>query len=126
MKQNNFEINQYRIRFGYYCSDERHGNNGAFVIPFRSYKLTVIDSDGAGWDHVSVSLKNRCPNWEEMCFIKDLFFYDNETVIQYHPKKSEYINCCENCLHLWRKQAHDYELPPQWMIAPKDLTTDKE
>ena len=35
--------------------------------------LRVLFSDGLGWDHVSVSLADRCPTWAEMCFIKDLF-----------------------------------------------------
>lgn len=90
MIKDNKEIEKYRIEHPYdvYAT----GNNGAFIIPFRTVKLTVIASDGFGWDHVSVSLPNRCPNWPEMCFIKDLFFKEDETVIQFHPKKSSYKN----------------------------------
>ena len=29
------------------------GNNGAFMIPFESFTLRVIASDGMGWEHVS-------------------------------------------------------------------------
>ena len=49
--------------------------------------LAVIANaaDADGWDHVSISLKNRCPNWTEMCFVKDLFFEPEETVMQLHP-----------------------------------------
>ena len=39
------------------------------------------------WEHVSVSLPDRCPTWEEMCFIKDLFWNSDECVVQYHPPK---------------------------------------
>lgn len=37
---------------------------GAFSIPYRSVILFVVVSNGKfdGWEHVSVSLKNRCPN----------------------------------------------------------------
>ena len=83
----------YRITEGNFKSDQRFGNNGAFPIMFESYRLFIIASDGAGWEHVSVSLKNRCPNWKEMCFIKDTFWGEEDCVIQYHPPKSEYINC---------------------------------
>jgi len=57
-----------------------------------------------GWEHVSFSPSNysKMPSWEEMCELKDLFWDDEEEVIQIHPKKSEYVNIRENCLHLWR------------------------
>jgi len=53
------------------------------------------------WEHVSVSLPDRCPTWDEMCFIKSIFWDDDETVVQYHPPKSDYVNVAKNCLHLW-------------------------
>jgi hypothetical protein len=54
-------------------------------IPYQSFNLRVIASDGKGWEHISVSLPNRCPNWREMCFIKSLFWDEEDVVIQYHP-----------------------------------------
>jgi len=91
---------------------------GAFLIPYRSVHLKVMACDGkeTGWDHVSVSLPNRCPNWEEMCFIKSLFFGEDETVIQFHPKASEYVNVHPHCLHLWKKFGVDAELPPRSFV----------
>jgi len=110
MKENNQEINKYRLR---QYSLDKDGNNGAFRVPYLGrYYLQIIVSDGLDWDHVSVSLPNRCPTWEEMSFIKDLFFDENETVVQFHPKKSEYVNNHPFCLHLWRKQEQEHELPP--------------
>lgn len=49
---------------------------GAFSIPspIDGAPLMVIASQGAGWDHVSVSRVNRCPNWPEMEKIRRLFF----------------------------------------------------
>src|SRR5580658_4748259 len=44
------------------------------------------------FEHVSVSLAHRCPTWEEMCKIKDLFWDDEDVVVQFHPAKSEYVN----------------------------------
>jgi len=91
---------------------------GLFHIPFRSATLKVICCDGreTGWDHVSVSLPNRVPNWEEMCFVKDLFFDEGETVVQFHPKASEYVNNCGTCLHLWRPVSREVELPPRILV----------
>ena len=112
-------LEELRIRKGPFGSDKSNGCNGAFEIPYESFILRVIISDGYGWDHVSVSLPHRTPNWKEMCFIKQLFFGKDETVIQYHPKESEYINCHPYCLHLWKKQGQEYELPPSFMIGPR-------
>lgn len=54
------------------------------------------------FEHVSVSLAHRCPTWDEMCMVKDLFWDEEDQVIQYHPPKSEYVNNMQFCLHLWR------------------------
>lgn len=71
-------IDKHRIREGQLASDERSGNNGAFMVPYRGGAsgviLAVVVSDGDDWDHVSVSLQNRCPTWDEMCWIKAIFF----------------------------------------------------
>lgn len=68
------------------------------------------------WDHVSVSLKNRCPNWREMCFIKNLFFEPDELVIQFHPPEKDYINLGKTVLHMWRPWNQEIELPPIYMV----------
>lgn len=114
MIQANPKIEQYRLTK---YSSKEHGNNGAFIVPFTSFRLRVVASDGMGWDHVSVSLKNRCPNWAEMCFIKDLFFDPEETVVQFHPRYTEYVNNHPHCLHMWRKQDLEYELPPSILVG---------
>ena len=79
---------------------------------------SVIWSYGGGWDHVSVSpFKHRIiPTWEDMCKLKEIFFRDDEAVIQIHPQKSEYVNNMPNCLHLWKYQG-DFPLPPAWMVG---------
>jgi hypothetical protein len=102
-----------------FYSDASYGLNGRFRIPFRSYIFTVVVSNGGDWDHVSVSLPNRCPNWEEMCFFKDLFWDESETVVQYHPAKAEFVNCHPYCLHLWRPQKADLPKPPSIFVGIK-------
>lgn len=113
--------NKYRVKNGYLGSDDSFGNNGFFEVPFRSFKFRVIASDGEGWEHVSVSLPNRTPNWEEMCFIKDLFWDDTETIVQYHPPKSDYVNNHEHCLHLWKPVDEVLPRPPAILVGIKGV-----
>lgn len=66
-------------------------------------KLCIMASPPDGeWQHVSVSTRHRCPDWQEMCFVKSLFWDDEECVVQFHPPKSEYVNNHDFCLHLWK------------------------
>lgn len=95
-------------------------NNGQFRIYGPCKKmLNVQASDGGGWDHVSVSLPSRCPTWEEMQYIKTLFWDDEDCVVQFHPPKSEYVNNHPYCLHLWKKQGCQYTTPPSIMVGSK-------
>ena len=90
---------QYRVQSVY-------GLN-SFFVPFNGKTLAVcasVDTDDKGikWEHVSVSLKNRLPTWQELKFIKMLFWDPEDEVLQFFPPQSEYINVHKNCLHLWR------------------------
>lgn len=118
------EIERYRCKEKPFVSEEGQAV-GLFYIPYKSHKLMVIICHGGdtGWDHVSVSLKNRPPNWSEMCFVKKLFFDEEETVVQFHPKKSEYVNNHPHCLHLWRSTKAEHELPPFILTGIKRMET---
>lgn len=92
---------------------------GAFLVPFEGRNLRVIASNGEGiveWDHVSVSLPNRCPNWREMSHIKKIFFEEKDIVIQFHVGKSQHINVHPYCLHLWRHHTERFPLPPVFLV----------
>ena len=84
------------------------GFAATFIHPYKPGQVFIIASWDMGWEHVSVSMKNRCPTWEEMCAIKDIFWCESECVVQYHPPKSEYINNHPYCLHLWKKTSGDF------------------
>jgi hypothetical protein len=103
--------NRWRVRTGKYGSNETAGFNGLFLVPLEGELWKVIISDGAGWRHLSVSnaQKRVLPDWTVMRRLKEAFFSDEDWVVQYFPAKSEYINDCEWCLHLW--QPLDQELP---------------
>lgn len=123
----NFRVESHRITAGQgyapeFCSDQTYGNNGFFHIPHPTIPDQVIRclvSDGMGWEHVSVSLPglDRCPTWDEMCFVKDLFWDDEEVVLQYHPKRSEYVNAHAYVLHLWRPRGMVFPRPPKAMVG---------
>lgn len=88
---------------------------GAFLIPSqrRPRKLQVIASlDGDEWEHVSVVAVNgkhqHIPTWEEMCQVKDLFWGDEDEVVQFHPAKSAYVNVHQCVLHLWRHTKFNF------------------
>ena len=108
-----------RITSGRMASDERYGNNGAFALPAKPGRprLAMIASDGAGWEHVSVSTTFRCPTWDEMCEVKALFWGPEDCVLQYHPPASEYVNDQPYCLHLWRPIGVTMPAPPSWMVG---------
>lgn len=100
------------------ASDHTFGNLGAFVIPGPHHlELICISSDQLGWEHVSVSTTRRCPNWIEMNFIKDLFWDDEDCVMQLHPPKSEYVNNHPFCLHLWRPIDQSIPRPQSALVG---------
>lgn len=109
---------KYRIKSGRFGSTKEYGNNGAFAIKKGRLKMQVIASDGGGWDHVSVTIVNRqrTPTWQEMCFIKDLFFDKDECAVQFHPSESQYVNNHKYCLHLWKPQFGPLQIPLKIMV----------
>lgn len=95
--------------------------SGCFRVKHRGAALRIIASDdqGEGWEHVSVSLADRCPTWDEMCFVKDLFWLPDEAVMQLHPPESEYVNNHKFCLHLWKPTQAALPLPPSIYVGVK-------
>ena len=117
-------VEAWRVQDGPYKS-YTGDDYGAFHIPGPNNRtLRVIASSGLidpdiPCDLVSVSTTGRCPNWPEMCFIKDLFFDEEETVMQLHPPRSQWINNHEYCLHLWRPLDGSIPLPPAIAVGIK-------
>ena len=101
----------------------RLGEDGGIGEMYRAGKpfASVIWSNGGGWEHVSIApyRHSHTPTWDEMCALKDMFFYDEETVVQYHPAKSQYVNNMPNCLHLWRPLNATMPTPPSIMVGIK-------
>lgn len=100
---------------------------GLFRIPAGKVELrvicdTIILDDVPTWDHVSAhaldTYGQRCPTWEEMCHLKKLFWDDEECVVQFHPAKSEYVNCHPYALHLWKYYLAPFPIPPKEAVGP--------
>lgn len=93
--------------------------DGWYLVPCRGVTLKVIASSGFDWEHVSVSLKNRVPTWDEMEFVRGLFWRDDETVMQLSVPRAQHISMHRYCLHLWRPVDGQIPVPPAWMVAPE-------
>jgi hypothetical protein len=91
--------------------------DGQFVIDHRGNKIVIIASTGQGWDHVSVSLADRCPTWEEMELVAKLFFLPTEYAMQLHVPASDHINDHPFTLHWWRPRSKLKKIP----LPPKSL-----
>jgi len=117
---------KYRLVTGRMASNVNFGNNGAFVIPSpvsERRSMVIIASDGMGWEHVSVhgerGKEEYTPYWDEMCFVKDLFWDEEDVVMQLHPRKSQYVNNHPNTLHLWRPIDKEIPTPLSILVGLK-------
>jgi hypothetical protein len=123
-------VEKYRVVLPNEWGTVPKSSYGLFFIPSPTDTKRILKVICApmedDWQHVSVSLPNRCPNWTEMSYIKDLFWEDEDTVIQFHPKKTHYINNHPYVLHLWKKSGEEIELPPSILVGLKDLENESQ
>ncbi len=108
------------------------GGDGVFGVQSvePGWGLYVIATNGVvapdashGWEHVSVHARRgaqvRTPTWKEMCQVKDLFWGQEDVVMQLHPRRSEYVNHHPHVLHLWRHPFLPIPEPPASLVGPK-------
>ena len=112
----NMRLDQYRVRAAGIPDSPPGKNYGIFQIGVLRVISSGDDVNNGGWEHVSVSTRIRCLKWDEMEKVKQLFWGDQETVLQFHPIKSAYVNRHPHCLHLWRQNGIDHPLPPEQFI----------
>lgn len=135
--------NEYRCRdLGPWSSTDEDGMNGAFSIPLKGHGHRVVAncivSSGEGlkeigqepFEHVSLHIaefgKQRTPTWEEMCQVKDIFWNEEECVVQYHPPKSQYVNNHPHVLHLWKWLGGTFPTPNPMLVGIRSLGTLKD
>lgn len=125
MKNDLSAVEKLRRNVGPYISSPGDRFGIFLVTKFRTtLHIMVCEAcDEMPWDHVSVSGvksgRGHTPTWDEMCYVKDLFFDEAETVMQLHPPKSEYVNYHNHCLHLWRPLDGNIPHPPSIAVGPK-------
>jgi hypothetical protein len=126
-----------RVREGEMGTTSLYGHNGAFILPSpeAGWRLFLICSDGtdadaegdlAHWEHVSVSartqgrygIRTRVPSWKEMAFVKRLCWDEEDVAVEFHPRKSEYVNHHPHVLHLWRWKRGEFPTPPPIAVGP--------
>lgn len=98
---------------------------GVFSLPYvDNSRIEVIASQALGWQHVSATIvlnpvdDPRIPTYKEMQTVQNLFFYPNERVIQYHPRRQDYVNDNPFVLHMW---VADGNIMPYPDIARTDF-----
>lgn len=104
------------------------GPQGDFVVAPFGQRMTIVASDTRdweasgfalpAWEHVSVSLRHRCPTWAEMEWVRDQFWEPEATVLQFSVPRSKHISHHPYCLHLWRPVGIAVPLPPSTTVAP--------
>ena len=122
MKTDLSDIEQFRVGSGQFATNPGD-TEGMFILRDGRRQIRIIFSSALGWEHASVTISYRnnegrtslvMPSWDDMCRVKDLFWSEDETVVQFHPAKSDYVNRHDKCLHLWRPT--DAALPPPLTI----------
>lgn len=134
MKQNWDHLEGYRRRGGLFAT-ATGTRYGQFEIDYKGATLCCIATEGdpqnelthapgdttGRWEHVSAhartpeisgGVRKRTPTWEEMHYLKTLFWGDEEAVMQLHPPASEYVNVHDHVLHLWRPLDCAIPQPP--------------
>ena len=113
-------VESHRVLDGPLASDKNYGNNGAFEVPYNHVLLMIVVGSGGGWEHVSVHAVggggSQTPSWEEMDYVRKLFFRADEWAIQYHAPTAKHIEHHPHVLHMWRPQNETIPVPPTWMV----------
>ena len=101
-------------------------NTYSAEITVGKYRGSVVFSNNErGYEHVSFCpYDGRLPDWSAMRTLKDVFFNGEEEAYQIVPKKSEYVNMVDNCLHLWRPH-NELELGLLARIKQGKIISDK-
>jgi hypothetical protein len=125
MKSDWSHLDKGRKKDGLYATADGQ-RDGAFYIRRGTVDFIIIASQGDAdipWEHVSARVASykgdRIPTWEEMCWVKSLFWDDDECVVQFHPPKSDYVNNHPCVLHLWKPINMELPRPPSIAVGIK-------
>jgi len=128
--KNLHELDKFREKHPYWPQTDKAGAFRVYVNGRSFQVLASVDDVGRDglWEHISVTPRNqkRCPTWEEMVAIKDIFFDTEEEAVQFHPKRSEYVNNHEYCLHIWRPANGDLLRAPMGKQVEMETLEDRD
>ena len=93
------------------------GMGGHYYDSISGKRLNFIFSYQLGWEHLSVSMPNKTPTWDQMCIMKDIFWNKDECCVQYHPKEEDYVNNHPHCLHIWKSTEEKIPTPPSILVG---------
>lgn len=128
--KNLHELDKFREPHPFWPQTDTAGSFRVYVNGRSFYVLASTDKTGPDevWEHISVTPKNqkRCPTWEEMASIKDMFFEPEEEAVQFHPKHSKYVNQNEYCLHIWRPSDGKLLRNPQDAIGYMETLEERD
>lgn len=128
--KNLHELDKYREKHPVWPQTENAGAFRVYVNGRSFYVLASVDHIGPGddWEHISVTPKNqkRCPTWEEMAAIKDMFFDPEEEAVEFHPRHSQYVNQNEYCLHIWRPVDGKLLRSPEEKLSGMETLADRD
>lgn len=96
---------------------ENDGISGKYYDKYSGKFLNFIFSYQMGWEHLSVSMPNKTPSWDQMCMMKNIFWNEDEACAEYHPKKEDYVNNHKHCLHIWKPTNEVLPLPPSILVG---------
>lgn len=131
LSEPSFRVSSKDILEGKYTPDDFMINDsntlafgGEYYDTNTNRTLNFMMSIQGGWEHLSVSMPSRTPTWDQMCTMKEIFFDDEEECVEYHPRKSEYIDAHPHCLHIWRLRMDDLVTMYQEMgwVVPNEET----
>lgn len=96
---------------------DNDGMGGRYYDKTTGKWLNFIFSYQLGWEHLSVSMPSKTPSWDQMCMMKDIFWREDEVCVEYHPKKSDYVNNHSHCLHIWKPTNVELATPPSILVG---------
>lgn len=99
---------------------DNDGMGGKFYDKNTGKWLNFIFSYQMGWEHLSVSMPNKTPSWDQMCMMKDIFWGEDEACVEYHPRKQDYVNNHPHCLHIWKPTEEHLPTPPSILVGFKN------
>jgi len=85
---------------------ERRADGYMIVGKVNNIKCSIIvskgiEEDNREWLHVSISQKNRLPDYKAMKFLRGLFIPKDLDAYELFSKPSNHVNINKYCRHLW-------------------------